>query len=56
MNKDKIPFYLIFGNRLNTERYIIKDINSLPASHYLVFKDDKCNLKKYYEIKIRIIN
>ncbi len=50
LNKDKIPFYLIFGNRLNVNDTYLNGINSLQASHYLICKNNKCNLKKYYEI------
>ncbi|MEO8512657.1 MAG: asparagine synthase (glutamine-hydrolyzing) [Ignavibacteria bacterium] len=52
INSDKIPFFLIYGNRLNTEETYLKDIFSLPASHYLVYKDGKISISQYYDVKV----
>lgn len=51
INNTKIPFYLIYGNRLNTEETYLNGIYSLPASNYLIYKDGNTSLKEYYDIK-----
>ncbi|MCC7158256.1 MAG: asparagine synthase (glutamine-hydrolyzing) [Ignavibacteria bacterium] len=55
INSNKIPFYILNGNRLNTDDTYIKGIYSLPSSHYLVFKNDRSETIQYYEIPIRKI-
>ncbi len=52
VNREKIPFYIIYGNRLNTDETYFKNIHSLPASHYLVFKDNRINVKRYYDLPV----
>lgn len=51
--RKKIPFYLIYGNRLNTNDTYLEGINSLPASHYLIYENGKLKTVKYYEVAIR---
>ena len=53
VNHSKIPFYLIYGNRLNSDDTYIKDIYSLPASHYLVYKNGNIKQVQYYDIESR---
>lgn len=50
VNKKKIPFYLIYGNRLNSNDTYLKGIYSLPASHYLVYEQGRTELVQYYDI------
>lgn len=51
INQKRIPFYLLYGNRLNQEETYINNIQSLQASHYLILKNDKIKIKKYYEVE-----
>ncbi len=51
VNRKKIPFYLIFGNRLNTEDTYLNGINCLRASNYLIYENQKISVKQYYDIK-----
>lgn len=46
----KIPFYLIYGNRLNTNETYINDIYSLPASSYMIYENKNLTLNQYYDI------
>ena len=50
INRKKIPFYLIYGNRLNSNDTYLNGINTLPASHYLVFENGRTELVQYYDI------
>lgn len=50
INSLKIPFYLIYGNRLNTDDTYIEGVNSLKPSHYLIYENDSITVKKYYEV------
>ncbi|MGE5805916.1 MAG: asparagine synthase (glutamine-hydrolyzing), partial [Ignavibacteria bacterium] len=50
INGKKIPFFVLYGNRLSTEDTYLKNINSLKPSHYLVYGNGSAILKKYYEI------
>jgi asparagine synthase (glutamine-hydrolysing) len=52
INSDKIPFFILYGNRLNTEDTYINKVSSLLASHFLIYKDGNLSLKRYYDIKI----
>ncbi|MCI0450656.1 MAG: asparagine synthase (glutamine-hydrolyzing) [Chlorobi bacterium] len=52
MNREKIPFFILYGNRLSGEDTYFKNIHSLPASHYLVYKNNKITFKRYYDIKV----
>jgi len=51
LRNEKIPFFILYGNRLNTDDTYFKSIHSLPASYYLTYKDNKVTLKRYYDIK-----
>jgi asparagine synthase (glutamine-hydrolysing) len=51
INKSKIPFFVLYGNRLNTPDTYIKDINSLQGSHYLIYKDGKASVHRYYDVQ-----
>lgn len=50
VNRKKIPFYLIYGNRLNSNDTYLDGINSLPASHYLIHESGRTELVRYYDI------
>jgi asparagine synthase (glutamine-hydrolysing) len=50
IEKEKIPYFIIYGNRLNTCKTYIKNIHSLPASHYLLLKNSSPVIKRYYDI------
>ncbi|HMQ79591.1 MAG TPA: asparagine synthase (glutamine-hydrolyzing) [Ignavibacteria bacterium] len=50
VNKKKIPFYLIYGNRLNSNDTYLEGINSLPASHYLTYENGRTELVRYYDV------
>lgn len=52
VNHKKIPFFIIQGNRLGTDDTYIMNLHSLNASHYLVLKDGRVNIKRYYKIPI----
>lgn len=51
LNKSKIPFFLLYGNRLNTSDTYIKNIFSLKSSHYIMYDLEKIRTVKYYDIK-----
>ena len=51
INKNKIPFYLIYGNRLNLEETYLENISSLPSSHYLILSENKLEVQRYYDIE-----
>lgn len=46
----KIPFYLIYGNRLNTNDTYIKNIYTLPASSFLIYENKNLTVNQYYDI------
>ena len=50
INRKKIPYYLIYGNRLNTDDTYIEGINSLKASHYLIYENGNVTIRQYYDI------
>ena len=52
VNRAKIPFYIIYGNRLNTDETYFEDVHSLPASHYMILKDNKIDIKRYYDLPV----
>jgi asparagine synthase (glutamine-hydrolysing) len=52
INDRKIPFFILYGNRLSMDDTYIKNLYSLSASHYLVFQNGNIRLKRYYEIPI----
>src|SRR4030095_8837970 len=54
IDKEKILYFIIYGNRLNTCTTYIKNIYSLPASHYLVFKNNNPVLQRYYDVRAGI--
>lgn len=51
INKNKLPFYLIYGNRLNSEDTYLDNICSLPSSHYLILTGNKITVERYYDIE-----
>ncbi len=51
INKNKLPFYLIYGNRLNSEVTYLDNICSLPSSHYLILTGNKITVERYYDIE-----
>jgi len=53
INDIRIPYFVIYGNRLNNEDTYIKNIFRVRASHYLVYKDSSISIKRYYDIKVR---
>jgi asparagine synthase (glutamine-hydrolysing) len=50
VNKTKISFFILYGNRLNSDETYIKNIYSLKASHYMIYKDKEIITKRYYDI------
>jgi asparagine synthase (glutamine-hydrolysing) len=52
INDKKIPFFLLYGNRLNDEETYISNIQSLKPSHYLIFENGSVKIKLYYEIPV----
>lgn len=52
INSGKIPFFLLYGNRLNSRETFIKDIYSLRPSHFITYDLKEVHEKKYYEIGI----
>lgn len=52
LNEKLIPFFILYGNRLNSEETYITGINSLPPSHYLEYSEGKTEIKRYYEIPV----
>lgn len=53
INDKKIPFFILYGNRLNSEDTYIKKIYSLKPSNYLIFKNDKLSKYRYYDIPVK---
>jgi len=51
ISRKKIPYYLIYGNRLNTNDTYIKGICSLQASHFLLYENGNVTTKQYYDIE-----
>lgn len=51
INKHKIPFYLIYGNRLSSGETYLENIFSLPSSHYLILSENKLAIERYYDIE-----
>lgn len=52
VNSEKIPFFILYGNRLNSIDTYINQVNSLPASHFLIYKEGKTELKRYYDVPV----
>jgi asparagine synthase (glutamine-hydrolysing) len=52
LNKEMIPYFILYGNRLNTPNTYFKNIYSLQASHFLVLGDNTITIKKYYDVKV----
>ncbi|MCX7877343.1 MAG: asparagine synthase (glutamine-hydrolyzing) [Ignavibacteria bacterium] len=53
INNDIIPFYILYGNRLNTAETYFKKIFSLQPSHYLIYNCGNLNIKRYYDIPVQ---
>lgn len=47
----KIPFFILYGNRLNTNDTYFKNILSIQPAHYLTLTDGKTKYKQYYDIE-----
>ncbi len=50
INKVRIPFYLLYGNRLSGKETYFSNIFSLEPAHYLVFKNERTSIRRYYDI------
>jgi len=50
INELSIGQFFINGNRFNTESTYLKNIFSLPPSHYLIYKEGPAAPVKYYDI------
>ena len=53
LNSDVIPFFILYGNRLNEKETYIRNVNSLKASHYLIFENGKVFTKRYYDVPVK---
>ncbi|NOS84493.1 MAG: asparagine synthase (glutamine-hydrolyzing) [Ignavibacteria bacterium] len=51
INRKKIPFFLLYGNRLNNEETYLEGIRSLPGSHYLIHENGNTKITRYYDIE-----
>ncbi len=56
LDEKLIPFFILYGNRLNKNETYITGINSLRASHYLVYREGSIEIKQYYKIPVEEIN
>lgn len=52
VDESKIPFFILYGNRLNTKSTYYKRIYSLEPSEYLIVKNNKIKRNKYYDIPV----
>lgn len=52
IDDSKIPFFILYGNRLNTDSTFYKRINSLEPSECLTVKNKKTKKFKYYDIPV----
>ncbi len=50
LNAAKIPFYVLYGNRLNSNDTYLNGISSLQASHYLIYENNKIQVRRYYDV------
>ncbi len=50
LNEKLIPFFILYGNRLNRDETYITGINSVRPSHYLVYRNGSLETKQYYQI------
>jgi asparagine synthase (glutamine-hydrolysing) len=51
INAKRIPFFLLYGNRLNNEETYFDNISCLRPAHYLVLKENKISVQRYYDIE-----
>jgi len=51
VNKSKIPFLVLYGNRLNNEDTYVNNIHTLRPSHSLIYENKNIKIKRYYDIK-----
>lgn len=56
LNEKKIPFFILYGNRLNKDDTYHKEIKSLEASHNLLYKNNDVITKRYYKIRTYNLN
>jgi asparagine synthase (glutamine-hydrolysing) len=53
VNHSRIPFFILYGNRLNSDETYFKNIYSLKPSHYLEYKSGKIKTSRYYDIPVK---
>lgn len=56
INDEKIPFFLLYGNRLNSPDTYFSNISQLEPSSYLIYRNGVINISKYYDIPVIINN
>lgn len=52
VNEDRIPFFILYGNRLNGDETYLKNIYSLKPSHYILFQGQSFITERYYDINV----
>jgi len=50
IDEKRIPFFLLQGNRLNSENTYLKGIKSLKPSNFIIYKDGIIKTHRYYDI------
>jgi asparagine synthase (glutamine-hydrolysing) len=55
VDEKRIPFFVLYGNRLNTPDTYISHVKSLQPSHFLTFTNNKISIKRYYDIAVKEI-
>lgn len=51
IEESRIPFFILYGNRLNIKETYLKNINSLQAAHYIILQNNKVIDKLYYDVQ-----
>ena len=51
VNESKIPFFILYGNRLNTEETYTERVFSVKPSHYILYKNGSISSHRYYDVK-----
>ena len=52
INDKLMPFFILYGNRFNQEETYIRNIQTLKASHYMVYQNGSVEIKRYYKIPV----